>query len=132
MPRLSPSAICSGPIAMACDGNGNLFLVQGNSIREYTTSGVLVNASLASGLANPQAIALDGNGHIFVANFDGTIGEYTTTGVTVNAALTTGLYKPLGIAVEFHAMKIQTNDGGFGVRTNQFGFNITGTSGLVI
>jgi len=26
----------------------------------------------------------------------------------------------------------QTSDSGFGVRTNQFGFNITGSSGLVI
>ena len=28
--------------------------------------------------------------------------------------------------------QVQTRDASFGVRTNQFGFNITGTSGLVV
>jgi alpha-tubulin suppressor-like RCC1 family protein len=43
-------------------------------------------------------------------------------GGTIFGAVPTMLWNP----------QVQVNDGGFGVQTNQFGFNITGTSGLVI
>jgi hypothetical protein len=73
----------------------------GNAIAEYTTSGVLVNASFITGLNFPEGVALDGKGHLFVVNSgSGTIGEYTTSGATVNASLITGLTTPTAIACD--------------------------------
>ena len=95
-------AVNTGPLSLACDGNGHLFVAcNDNTIGEYTTSGVTLNASLiSSGLDQPYGIALDENGHIFAANQrSGAISEYTTTGVTINATLITGLDEPLGLVV---------------------------------
>jgi DNA-binding beta-propeller fold protein YncE len=59
----------------------------------------MVNASLVSGLNEPNGLAVSG-GDIFVANAgSGTIGEYTTAGATVNASLVSGLNTPYGLAV---------------------------------
>jgi hypothetical protein len=70
------------------------------TISEYTTSGVLVNASLISGLTDARFIAASGS-NLFVTNSGtGTIGEYTTSGATVNASLISGLNNPYGIAVD--------------------------------
>jgi DNA-binding beta-propeller fold protein YncE len=74
------------------------------TIGEYTMAGATVNASLVTGLNEPQGLAVSG-GDIFVANYggntdNGTIGEYTTAGATVNASLVTGLDEPWGIDVE--------------------------------
>ena len=69
------------------------------TIGEYTTSGAVVNASLVSGLNDPNGIAVSGS-NLFVANYgNGTIGEYTTSGAVVNASLVSGLSGPNGIAV---------------------------------
>ncbi len=79
---------------------GQIFVTDGiNTVGEYTTSGATVNASLISGLNNPQGMAVSGS-DLFVTNIGAdTIGEYTTTGATVNAALVSGLNIPVGIAV---------------------------------
>jgi hypothetical protein len=62
----------------------------GDSVGEYNLDGSTVNASLISGLDNPEGIAVSGS-DLFVTNSgNGTIGEYTTSGATVNASLITG------------------------------------------
>ena len=62
----------NGPIALALDADGNLFVANGDgTIGEYTTLGGVVNASLISGFSGPDPIdglALDGIGDLFVAN----------------------------------------------------------------
>ncbi len=45
------------PNGIAVSGS-NLFVTNGNSIGEYTTSGAVVNADLVSGLQGPWAIAV--------------------------------------------------------------------------
>jgi len=71
----------------------------GNTIGEYTDSGVPVNPSLITGLHGPVGIAISGS-NLFVANSgNGTIGEYTISGAAVNAALISGLTGPVGIAL---------------------------------
>jgi hypothetical protein len=87
---------------MAVSG-GYLYVAQENgTIRKYTTSGTLVNASLITGLYGPWGIAISGN-DLFVANGGGessTIGEYTTSGATLNASLVSGLDNPTGLATD--------------------------------
>ncbi len=58
------------------------------------------NASLVTGMSDPQGIAVSGD-DLFVTNTDvGTIGQYNaTTGATINASLITGLSAPEGIAI---------------------------------
>ncbi|HEX4144779.1 MAG TPA: PEP-CTERM sorting domain-containing protein [Pirellulales bacterium] len=62
------------------------------SVGEFTTSGATVNASLISGLQNPNAIAVSGS-DLFVANAlsPNSVSEFTTSGAIVNASLITGL-----------------------------------------
>ena len=60
-------------------------------IGEYGLDGSTINASLISGLRNPNGITILGD-NLFVANQNpGTIGEYTTSGAMVNASLIMGL-----------------------------------------
>jgi hypothetical protein len=48
----------SGPVGIAADGQGHLFVASsGGIIGEYTTSGAVVNASLITGLSNPRGLA---------------------------------------------------------------------------
>src|SRR5271166_5024179 len=82
--------------AMPATARGQIFVTNENSgtIGEYTTTGAKVNASLISGLGDPEGIAVSG-GNLFVANYGGTtrnVGEYTTTGATVNASLFSGFH----------------------------------------
>lgn len=79
------------PINIAVSGS-DLFVVNFGSgtISEYTTSGSLVNASLISGLQDPQGIAISGS-DLFITNQNGPIAEYTTSGATVNPSLITGI-----------------------------------------
>ncbi|HEX4146566.1 MAG TPA: choice-of-anchor Q domain-containing protein [Pirellulales bacterium] len=61
--------------------------------------GATVNASLVTGLDDPQGIAVSGDDLFVVNTATGTVGEYTTAGAVVNAALITGLADPEGIAI---------------------------------
>ena len=72
----------------------NVFLLNGNGVDEYDSSGNPVHIGLISDTSG-SAIALSGN-DIFVANTSqtiggGTVAEYTTSGSTVFASLITGL-----------------------------------------
>jgi hypothetical protein len=76
------------------DGNGHLFLLTGNTIAEYSTSGATLYPNLISFSSYCSAFAVDGNGYIYVANGNGdttTISKYTVSGALVNASLISGL-----------------------------------------
>ena len=88
-------------LSSATASGQDIYVTNANTgtIGEYTTSGAVVNASLVSGLNDPNGLAVSGS-NLFVANSgNGTIGEYTTSGATVNASLVSGLNDPSGIAV---------------------------------
>ena len=47
----------NSPGYLYCDGNGHLYVCEGNNtIGEYTTSGAVVNATLITGVLNPEGI----------------------------------------------------------------------------
>jgi len=73
------------------------------TVGEYNTDGSTVNASLVSGLYEPEGIAISGN-DLYVVNGTGTINEYTlgaTPGTVTGSTLSlvTGLNAPFGLAI---------------------------------
>ena len=87
---------------------GDIFLANGATISEYTTSGGLVNASLISGFRSQTGIAVSGS-DIFVVN-DNKVSEYTTSGGLVNASLISGLSGALSIAVSGGDLYVENGD----------------------
>jgi hypothetical protein len=83
-----------------------------------------------------RTIYFEGNAPGF--NSGGSDPKYAFAGTSVTAYYlpgTTGWTEFLslvGIRGQLWDPQIQTGDGSFGVRTNQFGFNITGTSNLAV
>src|SRR5438045_4916578 len=88
---------------LAGQRRGQIFVANSGSatIGEYdNNSGGTVNASLVSGLSNPNSVAVAGANLLVANNTAGTIGKYNvTTGATVNASLVSGLNGPTGVAV---------------------------------
>jgi PEP-CTERM motif len=73
--------------------------VADGTVSEYTLSGQVVNASLITGLNNPDGLAITGNDLYVVSAGDNTVGEYTLTGQAINTSLITGLDGATYIAV---------------------------------
>jgi len=109
-------ALALGLISTSVARAGLLFITNttGNTIGEYTDSGVPVNPSLITGLHGPVGIAISGS-NLFVANSgNGTIGEYTTSGAAVNAALISGISGPVGIALSGSNLFVASGGSGNG------------------
>jgi autotransporter-associated beta strand protein len=72
------------------------------TVGEYTTDGATINASLITGLTNPNDIAVSGT-DLYIAGGNGTNGGYvdkfTTSGTPQNVPLISGLGSVQGIAV---------------------------------
>ena len=78
---------------------GQLFVVSGPKIGQYTTSGATINSGLGLGPDQASGIAISGS-DLFVANIGlGTVEEYKTSGAPVNVSLISGLGGPRGIAI---------------------------------
>lgn len=94
------SVLSVGVLLPPLTARGDIYVVNygTNTIGKYSNSGGVVNASLISGLHQPQGIAVSGS-NLFVANYGGTIGEYTTSGGIVNASLVSGLSEPEGLVL---------------------------------
>jgi sugar lactone lactonase YvrE len=103
-----PNAYRGAAVGMAVDSENHLFIADGANgcVREYTTSGAVVNTLLVTGLDWPLGLVLDGQGHFFVASSGaygtatGTVGEYSTSGMAINATLISGLSNPMGLALD--------------------------------
>ncbi len=85
--------------------NGQILVVQGNTLGEYSTSGATINASLLTGLNGAVNGIVASGSSIFLPNInsglagDGYVAQYSTSGATVNGALIPGLDNPEGIAL---------------------------------
>ena len=102
------SVLSVGVLLPPLTARGDIYVVNygTNTIGKYSNSGGVVNASLISGLHQPQGIAVSGS-NLFVTNEHaspstgepGGVGEYTTSGGVVNTSLVTNRNWPVGIAV---------------------------------
>ncbi len=68
-----------GPVALAFDGSGNLFVANvigngANTVSKFAPGGTTPSATL-TGLNAPYALAFDGSGNLYVANYGGNYSE---------------------------------------------------------
>ena len=94
----------AGPLGMAFDFSGNMWVANSNGVSEFTRQGVAVSSTpyTVGGIGNPLAVAVDGAGQIWVANSGGTVSVLSNAGAAVSP--TTGYSgpgsKPAGIAID--------------------------------
>ena len=103
------SAVVLAAVSGLATARGNIYVANylsgtSGSIGEYTNSGATINASLISGLNNPDMVAVSGQ-NLFVGVYadgssgSGYISEYSTSGALENSSLISNLSGPVGIAI---------------------------------
>jgi hypothetical protein len=100
----------SGPVAMALDSKGNIYVANfadyyGTSslgpsyLTKYTSKGEQVGLKISGGLNEADGIAVDATGKIYVANLgNGTVTTYTSTGKQTTPTI--DVPSPTGVAVD--------------------------------
>jgi len=71
------------------------------TVRQYDSTGFLLDASFVTGLAAPRGIAFDSIGNLYVIDDTfNTVRQYDSTGFLLDASFVTGLFTPQGIAFD--------------------------------
>ena len=92
--------VIGGPIGLALDTSGNLYVsTGGNTIRKFTSNGIDLGDFASTGLNFPMALAFDDNGNLYAANFSGsTVEKFGSNGADLGVfAVVT---KPTGLAFD--------------------------------
>jgi hypothetical protein len=78
----------AGPLGLAFDSSGNMWVASSSGVSEFTRQGVAVSSTpyTGGGISNPQAVAVDGAGQVWVANASGTVSVLSNTGAAVSPA----------------------------------------------
>jgi uncharacterized protein (TIGR03437 family) len=112
---LATSATLNGPLGVAVDSMGNIYLsdTSNQRVRKVSPSGIITTvagkgtlgfsgdggpASLAT-LANPEGLAVDSVGHLYISDFNNNAIRQVDTSGTINT-LSTGLFGPRGVGVD--------------------------------
>jgi hypothetical protein len=76
----------AGPLGLAFDSSGNLWVASSSGVSEFSRQGVAVNSTAytGGGISNPEAVALDGSGQVWVANGNGTVSVLSNSGTAVS------------------------------------------------
>jgi streptogramin lyase len=76
----------AGPLGLAFDSSGNLWVGSSSGVSEFSRQGVAVNSTAytGGGISNPEAVALDGSGQVWVANGNGTVSVLSNSGTAVS------------------------------------------------
>lgn len=104
------SAFVNGPLGVALDSAGNLFVsTNDNKIEKFSPAGVDLGTFASTGLNFPMALAFDRAGNLYAANFAGsTVEKFTPAGVgTVFANVT----RPTGLAFDANGNLYVSNFG---------------------
>lgn len=73
--------------------------IPGNTIREFSPTGVDLGDFAATGLSTPAGLAFDKHGNLYVSNRgDGTIRKFSPSGADLGYFATTGMITPVGLA----------------------------------
>src|SRR5205823_5499009 len=102
----------NGPIALAFDSSGNLFVADefSDTIFKFTPNGT--KSTFASGLNGPVGLAFDSSGNLFQADYSsGTIFKFTPGGA--KNTFTSGLNNPTGLTFDSSGNLFEA-DGGSG------------------
>ncbi len=93
------SAFTSGPMGVALDANGNVFVsTNDNRIEEFSPSGIDLGTFASTGVNLPMALAFDGAGNLYVANFGGAnVQKFTPAGV---GSVFASVIRPTGLAFD--------------------------------
>ncbi|MGI8432182.1 MAG: NHL repeat-containing protein [Chthoniobacterales bacterium] len=93
------SAFVSGPIGVALDRQGNLFVsTNGNTIEKFSPSGADLGTFASVGVNFPMGLAFDRAGNLYVANFSGnTVQQFTPAGV---GSVFASIIHPTGLAFD--------------------------------
>jgi outer membrane protein assembly factor BamB len=119
---------CAGVLKFALDRKGHIFVMTHTNVAEFSAAGVLMNPSLITiSAAEDMTMAADGN--LLVLTGEGTVHKYSPTGVLINDSLAQPSFNSRCIAVP--ELRIRTK-APFGVSTNGFCFNITGSAEQVV
>ena len=97
----SPPPGFRNPALIAFDKRGNLYVTNfdGNTIREFSPTGVDLGDFATTGLSTPAGLAFDKYGNLYVSNRgDGTIRKFSRSGVDLGYFATTGMITPVGLA----------------------------------
>jgi sugar lactone lactonase YvrE len=112
-----------GPVALAFDGSGNLFVADYNAIRKIDTSGTVstvvgsprdcaaaAGTGSAARLCYPYSLAIDGSGNIFAGDNDGVVWEIAAGGATTTQVGSASC--PFGVTTLGGALYIADNCAG--------------------
>lgn len=84
---------------MACDGNGNLYIVGSHGrIYKYSSSGVGFGV-FAEPVASPAGICFDSKDNLFCISHAGLLQKYNKNGILLKSTFIPGVAMPSGIAV---------------------------------
>jgi hypothetical protein len=78
----------AGPLGLAFDASGNMWVASSNGVSEFTRQGGAVSSTpnTNGGINHPQAVAVDGAGQVWVANANGTVSVLSNGGAAVSPA----------------------------------------------
>lgn len=93
------NAFVNGPIGVALDRSGNLFVsTNANTIEEFSADGTDLGTFATVGVNFPMALAFDRAGNLYVANFAGnTVQVFTPAGV---GSVFANVIRPTGLAFD--------------------------------
>lgn len=110
--RFSPTGEClgdfaltgfrSGPVGLAFDSNGNLYVANhgNNTIHRYSGTGADLGIFTSDGLNIPTGVAFDRKGQLVVCNYgDGSLSIYSANGELMSHVMT-GLLSPIALALD--------------------------------
>ena len=105
----------NGPIALAFDSSGNLYVANdgdgsGTTVSEFAPGSTTPTKTL-SGLSSPRALAFDSSGNLYVVNQGGnTVSEFAVGSSTPTKTLT-GLNGPIALAFDSSGNLYVVNEG---------------------
>ncbi|UWZ87011.1 cellulose binding domain-containing protein [Occallatibacter riparius] len=100
-----PVAAGSGPLDVAIDGAGNLFVLENGAqtlVEETASDGGYTETTIATGLSDPYQVVVDGAGNLYIADMGNmrVLKETLTASGYVQSTVDSGFGYPYGVAVD--------------------------------